>query len=136
MIRVDCHGGQIGRFWWVNSDRGGFFRQSGESCTTFRPGRCGWDETWPDRHNWPVSPWGKGDAVDEHWRDFTAFEPWFDRQLEGRKLDHIDLNITDKIEIYSMLCAVFHCGIDAGRNPWSWAEHVEKQQTQSIQEEP
>ena len=135
MIRIDCHGGQIGRFWWENSDRGGFFRQSGESCTTFRPGRCGWDETWPDCHAWPVMPWGKGDAVDEHFRDFTAFEPWFSRQMESRKLDHIDLNIKEQIEIYDMLSAVFHCGIDAGRNPWSWAEHVEQQQTQFIQEE-
>jgi hypothetical protein len=135
VIQIDCYGGQVGRLRWVNSDRGGFFRQSGESCTSFRPGRCGWDEAWPDRYSWPVSPWGKGDAVDEHWRDFTAFEPWLDRQLEGRKLNRIDLNITEKIELYDMLCGMFKAGIDAGRNPWSWAEHVE-QQTQSIQEEP
>ena len=135
MIHIDCHGGQIGRFWWENSDRGGFFRQSGESYTTFRPGRCGWDETWPDRHNWPISPWGKGDAADEHFRDFAAFELWFDRQLEARNLDERDLTITDKIELYSLLCGVFKAGIDAGRNPWSWAEHVEQRQTQFIQEE-
>jgi hypothetical protein len=30
----------------------------------------------------------------------------------------------------SFECDVFRCGIDAGRNPWSWAEHVEQQQTQ------
>ena len=134
MICIDCHGGQIGRFWWVNSNRGGFFLQSGECYTTFRPGRCGWDETWPDYHSWPVMPWGKGDAVDEHFRDFAAFEPWFDRQMETCNLDEQDLTITDKIELYSLLCSVFHCGIDAGRNPWSWAEHVEQQQTQ-LQEE-
>ena len=127
MIEVNCHGGRIGRFCWKNSDRGGFFEQSGESCTSFRPGSCGWDEPWPDRHNWPVSPWGKGDAADEHWRDFAAFEPWLDRQLKKRKLDHIELNITEKIELYSMLCDTFHCGIHAGRNPWAWAEHVEQQ---------
>ena len=135
MIRIDSYGGQIGRFWWENSDRGGLFLRSGESCTIFRPGRCGWDKTWPDCHAWPVMPWGKGDVVDEHWRDFTAFEPWFDRQLKGRKLDHVDLNITEKIEVYAMLCDVFRCGIDAGRNPWDWAEHVEQRQTQFIQEE-
>ena len=134
MICVDCHGGQIGRFCWTNSDRGGLFLRSGGSCTTFRPGRCGWDETWPDYHSWPVMPWGKGDAVDEHWRDFTAFEPWFSRQMKDRKLGHIDLNITEKIEIYDMLCGMFTAGVDAGHNPWSWAKHVERQ-TQSIQEE-
>jgi hypothetical protein len=135
MIRIDCHGGQIGRFWWKNSDRGGFFRQSGESCTSFRPGRCGWDEAWPERYSWPVGPWGKGDAVDDHFRDFAAFEPWFYRQLDARNLDEHDLTITDKIELYSLLCDVFKAGIDAGRNPWSWAEHVEQQQTQFQEEQ-
>jgi hypothetical protein len=129
MIRIDCHGGQIGRFWWENSDRGGLFLRSGEHYTSFRPGRCGWDETWPDQHSWPVMPWGKGDAADEHWRDFVAFKPWFDRQMESRKLDHIDLNITDKINLYDMLCGMFAAGIDAGRNPWSWALRVEQQIT-------
>ena len=132
MICVDCHGGQIGRFCWTNSDRGGSFRQSGECYTTFRPGSCGWDKTWPEQHAWPVMPWGKGDAVDEHWRDFTAFEPWFSRQMESRKID-LDLNITEKIQIYDMLCGVFAAGVDAGHNPWSWAKHVEQQQP--IQEE-
>jgi hypothetical protein len=129
MIEISSYGGRIGRFWWENSDRAGFFRRSGESCTSFRPGSCGWDETWPDRHNWPVSPWGKGDAVDEHWRDFVAFELWFERQLKSRKLDHIDLKITEKIELYSMLCDMFHCGIDADRNPWDWALRAEEQTT-------
>jgi hypothetical protein len=129
MIEINCYGGRIGRFWWINSDRGGVFQRSGESYTSFRPGRCGWDETWPERHSWPVMPWGKGDAADDYWRDFAAFEPWLDRQLESRKVNHIDLSITDKIELYSMLCAVFHCGIDAGRNPWGWALRVEQQTT-------
>jgi hypothetical protein len=48
--------------------------------------------------------------------------------VETRKLD-LDLNITEKIEIYSLLCDVFNAGIDAGRNPWSWAHRVEQQQT-------
>lgn len=59
-------------------------------------------------------PWGKGDAADEHFRDFTALEPWFHRQMEKRKLDGFDLNIRDEIEIYSMLCDVFNAGIEAG----------------------
>lgn len=127
MIRIDCHGGQIGRFWWVNSNRGGVLR---------RFGCCGWDETWPDRQPWPIRPWGRGDAVDDFdMRDFTAFESWFDCQLEVRLLDHIDLNISKKIEFYNMLCGVFAAGIDAGRNPWSWAQHVEQQQTRAIQED-
>jgi hypothetical protein len=128
MIEINCHGGRIGRFWWENSDRNGFFRRSGKCCTSFRPGRCGWDETWPDNHAWPVRPWGKGNAADDHWRDFAAFEPWFDRQVETRKLD-LDLNITEKIEIYSLLCGVFNAGTEAGRDPWSWAKRVEQQTT-------
>jgi hypothetical protein len=124
MIEINCHGGQIGRFWWENSY---------EFYTSFCPGRCGWDETWPDRHNWPVSPWGKGDPVDECWRDFAAFEPWLDHQMEKRNLDHIDLSIIDKIELYSMLCALFHCGIDAGRNPWDWALRIEQQTTTTME---
>jgi|688.fasta_scaffold698832_2 hypothetical protein len=128
MIEINCYGGRIGRFWWENSDRGGIFLRCGQFDTELSPGRCGWDEAWPEQHSWPVSPWGKGDAVDEHWRDFAVFEPWFDRQVETRKLD-LDLNITEKIEIYSLLCDVFNAGIDAGRNPWSWAHRVEQQQT-------
>ena len=134
MIEINCHGGRIGRFWWENSDRGGVFLRCGQFDTKLRPGRCGWDETWPDCHSWPVMPWGKGDAVDEHWRNFVAFEPWFDRQVETRKLD-LDLNIIEKIEIYSLLCDVFDDGIDAGRNPWSWAQRVEQQQTRLPMEE-
>jgi hypothetical protein len=129
MIEINCHGGRIGRFWWENSDRGGVFLRCGQFNTKLRPGRCGWDETWPDYHSWPVMPWGKGDAVDEHWRDFAAFEPWFDRQLEARNLDEQDLTITDRIELYSLVCGVFKAGIDAGRNPWDWAQRVEQQPT-------
>jgi hypothetical protein len=128
MIEINCYGGRIGRFWWENSDRGGLFLRSGESYTSFRPGRCGWDETWPERHSWPVMPWGKGDAADDYWRDFAAFEPWLDRQIETRKLE-LDLNITEKIELYAMLVDIFHAGIDAGRNPWGWALRVEQQAT-------
>jgi hypothetical protein len=129
MIEINCHGGRIGRFWWENSDRGGFFQRSGESCTSFRPGRCGWDETWPEQHSWPVRPWGKGDAADDYWRDFVAFERWYQDQLAKRELDEIDLTITDKIKLYAMLVDMFHAGIDAGRNPWGWALRVEQQTT-------
>jgi hypothetical protein len=129
MIEINCHGGRIGRFWWVNSNRGGFFRRSGESRTTFRPGRCGWDEAWPEQHAWPVRPWGKGDAADDYWRDFAAFELWYQDQLAKRKLDEIDLTITEKIELYAMLVDIFHAGIDAGRDPWGWAKRVEQQTT-------
>jgi hypothetical protein len=73
-------------------------------------------------------PWGKGDAADDYWRDFAAFEPWLDRQIETRKLE-LDLNITEKIELYAMLVDIFHAGIDAGRNPWGWALRVEQQAT-------
>jgi hypothetical protein len=125
MIEINCHGGRIGRFWWDNSGMGGIFTCAGQFNTSFRPGRCGWRESWPDvTAAWPVCPWGPGDAVDEQWRDFTAFEPWFDRQMEVRKLD-LDLNITDKIEMYSMLCDTFNAGVEAGQNPWRWAKDVE-----------
>jgi hypothetical protein len=118
-FKIDSDGGQIGRFWWDNSACGSWHFPS------FRPGRCGWRESWPDvTAAWPVCPWGPGDAVDEHWRDFTAFELWFDRQIEVRKLD-LDLNITDRIEMYSMLCGMFNAGIEAGQNPWRWAKDVE-----------
>jgi len=90
----------------------------------------------PEQHAWPVRPWGKGDAADDYFRDFNAFEPWLDRQLQDRRLDHIDLNITDKIELYSMLCAVVRCGIDAGRNPWDWALRVEQETTTAPPEAP
>jgi hypothetical protein len=125
MIEINCHGGRIGRFWWDNSGMGGIFTCAGQFNTSFWPGRCGWRESWPDvTAAWPVCPWGPGDAVVEHWRDFTAFEPWFDRQMKTRGLD-LDLNITDKIELYSMLCSMFDAGVDAGRNPWRWAKDTE-----------
>lgn len=129
MIEINCQGGQIGRFHWTNSGFGGVFMRQGQFDTLLRPGRCGWDETWPEQHAWPVRPWGKGDAVDEHWRDFAAFELWYQDQLAKRKLDEIDLTITEKIELYAMLVDIFHAGIDAGLNPWGWAEHVEQQTT-------
>jgi hypothetical protein len=124
MIEINCYGGRIGRFWWNNSGMGGIFTRAGQFNTSFHPGRCGWDHAWPDCHAWPVMPWGPGDAVDEHWRDFTAFELWFDRQMEVRKFD-LDLNITDRIEMYSMLCGMFNAGVEAGQNPWLWAKDVE-----------
>jgi hypothetical protein len=135
MIEINCYGGQIGRFRWTNSSFGGFFRRCGQFDTSFCPGRCGWDEAWPEQHSWPVSPWGKGNAVDEHWRDFVAFERWYQDQLAKRGLDEIDLTITDKINLYAMLVDMFHSGIDAGRNPWSWAHRVEQQQTRLPMEE-
>jgi len=125
MIEINSHGGRIGRFWWDNSGCGGIFDLAGQFNTSFHPGRCGWRESWPDETAaWPVRPWGKGDPADDYWRDFAAFEPWFDRQMLGRKLD-LDLNITDKIELYSMLCDMFNAGVDAGQNPWRWAKDVE-----------
>ena len=127
MIEINCYGGRIGRFWWDNSGMGGIFTRAGQFNTSFRPGRCGWDESWPDCHAWPVCPWGPGDAVDEHCRDFTAFELWFDRQTKVHKLD-LDLNITDRIEMYSMLCGMFNAGVEAGQNPWRWAKDVEAKQ--------
>ncbi len=125
MIEINCYGGRIGRFWWDNSDMGGIFTRAGQFNTSFSPGRCGWNESWPDATAaWPVCPWGPGDAVDEHLRDFTAFEPWFDRQIKVRKLD-LDLNIKDKIELYLVLSGMFESGVKAGQNPWRWAKDVE-----------
>lgn len=121
MIEISCHGGRIGRFWWDNSSFSGVFLRRGQINTALVPGRCGWDHTWPDGHAWPVRPWGKGDAVDEHWRDFAAFETWISDQLEICKLDEIDFTITDRIELYSMLVGVFNAGVEAGRNPWRCA---------------
>lgn len=134
MIEINCYGGRIGRFWWNNSGYSGIFALAGQFNTSFLPGRCGWDHEWPDCHAWPVRPWGKGDAVDEHWRDFIAFEPWFDRQMKGRKLD-LDLNITDKIELYSMLCSMFNAGVEAGQNPWRWARKLEQRSTNEKESE-
>jgi hypothetical protein len=123
---IDSDGGRIGRFWWDNSAMGGIFTRAGQSNTSFRPGRCGWSESWPDETAcWPVFPWGKGDPADDYFRTFAAFEPWFDRMMEDRNLDEIDFTITDRIEMYSMLCSMFEAGVDAGRNPWRWARDVE-----------
>ena len=133
-FHIDLNGGQIGRFWWDNSGQGGLFLPYGQFFTSFRPGRCGWRESWPDESaGWPVRPWGQGDPVDEHWRDFNAFEPWFDRMfepwfdrmMEDRKLDKIDFTITDKIEMYSLLVDIFNAGMEAGQNPWRWAKAME-----------
>jgi hypothetical protein len=134
MIEINCHGGRIGLFWWDKSAMGGIFNCAGQLNTSFWPGRCGWDHAWPDCHAWPVMPWGPGDAVDEHLRDFTAFEPWFDRQMEVRKFD-LDLDITDKIELYSMLCGMFNAGVEAGQNPWRWARQLEQRSTNEKESE-
>lgn len=134
MIEINCYGGRIGRFWWNNSGMGGIFTCAGQFNTSFRPGRCGWDHAWPDCHAWPVMPWGPGDAVDEHWRDFTAFEPWFDRQIKVRKLD-LDLDINERIKMYSMLSDTFSAGVDAGQNPWRWARQLEQRSTTKEQPE-
>ena len=134
-FRIDSNGGQIGRLWWDNSGQGGLFLRHGQFFTSFRPGRCGWCESWPDESAaWPVRPWGQGDPVDEHWRDFTAFEPWFDRMMENRKLDGFDFTITDKIEMYSLLVDMFNAGMEAGQNPWRWAKAVEARLLQQAAE--
>jgi hypothetical protein len=128
-FKINSDGGQIGRFWWDNSGCGSWYFPS------FRPGRCGWRESWPDETAcWPVSPWGKGDSADDYFRDFAAFEPWFDRQMEVRKLD-LDLNITDRIELYSMLCSMFNAGVEAGQNPWQWARQLDQRSTNEKESE-
>jgi len=129
MIEIGCHGGRIGRFEWRNSNFSGVFLRRGQINTAFIPGRCGWDHTWPDWHAWPVRPWGRGDAVDEHWRDFAAFESWIENQMEARNLSEIDFTITDRIQLYSLLVGVFNAGMEASRNPWRWAQQVERQAT-------
>lgn len=126
MIEISCHGGRIGRFRWENSGFGGLITRQGQFGTSFRPGHCDWDHAWPENHAWPVRPWGKGDAADDHWRDFAAFESWLERQLEIRNLDKIDFTITDRIELYSMLVGVFNAGMEAGQNPWRWAQQLER----------
>lgn len=124
-FRIDSDGGQIGRFWWDNSGQNGLFLPYGQFFTKFRPGRFGWNEAWPDETAaWPVFPWGKGDPVDEHYRQFAAFEPWFYHQLAKRGID-LDFNVTEEIEMFAFLAGVFHAGIDAGRNPWRWARDVD-----------
>jgi hypothetical protein len=130
MIEINCYGGRIGRFWWDNSGMGGIFTRAGQFNTSFSPGRCGWNESWPDATAaWPVCPWGPGNAVDEHWRDFTAFELWFDCQLD------LDLCITDRINLYSLLCETFNAGVEAGQNPWRWARQLEQRSTTKEQPE-
>jgi hypothetical protein len=44
--------------------------------------------------------------------------------MEVRKLD-LELNIIDRIDMYSMLCDMFNAGVEAGQNPWRWAKDVE-----------
>jgi hypothetical protein len=119
-FKIDSDGGQIGRFWWDNSGCGSWYFPS------FRPGRCGWRESWPDvTACWPVSPWGKGDPADDYFRDFAAFELWFDCMIKKCNLDEIDFTITDRIEMYSFLADIFNAGVEAGQNPWRWAKDVE-----------
>jgi hypothetical protein len=126
MIEISCHGGRIGRFSWQNSNFSGVFLRQGQVNTALIPGHCSWDHAWPDWHAWPVRPWGKGDAVDEHWRDFAAFEDWLPRQTKARNLDEHDFTINDKLEIYSMLVGVFNAGMEAAQNPWRWAQQLER----------
>jgi hypothetical protein len=135
-FHIDSDGGQIGRFWWDNSGMGGIFTRAGQFNTSFCPGRCGWRESWPDPTAcWPVSPWGKGDPADDWCRDFAAFEPWFDRMMEDRNLDEIDFTVTDRIEMYSMLCDMFNAGVEAGQNPWRWARQLEQRSTNEKESE-
>jgi len=127
VIEIQCDGGRIGRLWWENSSQGGVFYRHRQPCTVLRPGRWGWDHAWPDWHPWPVMPWGKGDPADDCWRDYTAFEPWFADQCEREDI-HLDLDITDKISIYSMFCKVFDAGVAAGCDPWRWAAELQRRQ--------
>lgn len=130
MIEINCNGGRIGRIWWENSSYGGEFLRHRQPRTWFRPGHWGWDHAWPDTHAWPISPWGKGDPEDEQYRDYVAFEAWLDDQFERRNIDP-DLNITEKIDLYSMFCNVFNAGVAAGRDPWRWANELQRQTEQS-----
>lgn len=139
MIEINCNGGRIGRLWWENSGQGGVFYRHRQPCTVLCPGRWGWDHAWPDTHAWPISPWGKGDPADECYRDFNAFEAWLDDQFERRNIDP-DLNITERIDLYSMFCNVFNAGTAAGSDPWRWANELQRQgeqpPTQTTKEEP
>ena len=127
MIEIRCDGGRIGRLWWDNSGEAGIFPQNRQPDTVLRPGRWGWDHDWPDRHAWPVRPWGKGDPADDCWRDYTAFESWLTAGCKQRGID-LDLDITDKISLYAMLCDIFDSGVAAGRDPWRWAEELRQRQ--------
>lgn len=129
MIKINCNGGRIGRLWWENSSYGGVFIRYRQPRTFFRPGFWGWDHAWPDNHAWPISPWGKGDPADEHYRDNVAFEAWLNDQFERRNVD-LDLNTTEQIELYAMLCNVFRAGVAAGRDPWRWANKLQRQSNQ------
>lgn len=137
MISITCHGGNIGRFWWWNSDQGGLFAQGHQPVTTLRPGRIGWCEPWPDETRvWPHPPWGPGDADDDIWRDFVAFEKWFEQELEKRELDGFDFEIDHRIALFAWMSDIFQSGIQAGRNPWAWARKVELLNTTDTEEEP
>ena len=126
LINITSQGGNIGRFWWKNSSESGVFMQGRQPETILRPGRIGWREKWPDwSQAWPPPPWGAGDPSDDHWRDFAAFEKWFESQLEQRALDKFDFNITERIELYDLMSNIFLSGIQAGRNPWAWAQQAE-----------
>ena len=135
IFHIDSNGGQIGRFWWDNSGQGGLFLLQGQFFTSFRPGRCGWRESWPDESAcWPVRPWGQGDPVDDCWRDFEAFQPWFDRQMKNRNIDETDLTIIERIELYDLFVGVFKDGIEAGQNPWRWAKAAKARLLQQVEE--
>jgi hypothetical protein len=129
MIEINCSGGRIGRFRWENSCYSGLFSCSGQFRTSLLPGRCHWDETWPDCHAWPVRPWGIGDPAAGHWRGFASFENWLSAQLEARNLDGHDFSINERIEMYAMMVDVFQAGVDAGRNPWRCAQQLSKATT-------
>ena len=122
MIEINSYGGQIGRFWWKNSSN--------------RPGLCGWREAWPDFHLWPISPWmhrglapTRTPTLRNAWLDFTAFESWFDCQMKTC-LDERYLTTGERIELYYLLCDIFDAGIQAGRNPWKWANQLANQPTE------
>jgi hypothetical protein len=134
MIEIRCDGGRIGRLWWDNSSESGIFYSGRQPDTVLRPGRWGWDHAWPDQHAWPVRPWGPGDPADDCWRDYTAFESWFDAGCKQRGID-LDINITDKISLYAMLCDVFRSGVAAGRDPWQWRWAEELRRRQRLEKE-
>ncbi len=117
MIEITSAGGRIGRICWENSSASGFFPRFCQPASVLRPGSCWWDEPWPKRHLWPISPWGPGDA-EQHdgFADFVAFEEWVGRQDFG--LDAPDLDVIEKVWLYALCCKVFDSGIAAGRNPW------------------
>ncbi len=127
MIEIRCDGGRIGRFCWTNSSEAGIFYQNHQPDTVLRPGRWRWDHAWPDQHAWPVMPWGPGDPKDGCWRDYAAFESWFDAECNEYDID-LDLDITDKISLYAMLGDIFDSGVAAGRDPHCWAAELRRRQ--------